>query len=80
MNVPVDPSAGFERGIMPREEPCADERGEQEHGMVGNEGNEHFVDVQGECVEAVFLRPGGDEVLEGTVGGEEGVVHCGVLR
>lgn len=79
MNVPVDPSAGFEGGVVPREEPAADERGEEEHGVIGYEGDGHFVDVQGECVEVVFLGPGGDEVLEGTVWGEEGVAHCGVL-
>ena len=79
MNVPVDPSARFEGGVVPWEEPGTDERREKEHGMVGYEGDKHFVDVQREAIEVVFLGPGGNEVLEGTVWGEEGVAHCGVL-
>lgn len=78
MNVPVDPSAGFEGGVVPREEPCADGWREEEDDVVGNEGDKHLVDMQGEGVEVVFLGPGGDEVLEGTVGGE-GVAHCCIV-
>jgi len=43
VNVPVDPGAGLEAGVVPWEEPGADERGEEEQGVVGYKGDEHFV-------------------------------------
>lgn len=77
MHVPVDSSAGFKGGVVSREKPCADEWREKKYGVVCYEGDEHFMDVEGESVEIEFLGPRGDQLLERAVGREEGVVHNG---
>ena len=45
MNVPVNPSAGFKCGVVPRKEPRADAWGEEEYGMVGYEGDNYFMNM-----------------------------------
>lgn len=46
--------------------------------MACYEGDEYFVDMQ-RVLRFHFGAQGGDEVLEGTVGGGEGVVHCCIV-
>lgn len=49
--VPVDARARGERGVVQGEEARGDGPGEEEDEVVGDEGDEHFVDVEGEGVQ-----------------------------